>query len=334
MQIEADTLDDLLNRVFKKLLRAQHISPTKDPAREIRAVLLVLKNPRARFSRAESRATLFSCLGELCWYLAGRDDLAFIQYYIPRYYKYSDDGKTLNGAYGRRWFDLGDVNQIEKILDILKNKGDSRQAVMQVFSASDLQKKTEDVPCTCTLQFMKRNGKLEMLTNMRSNDAYLGLPHDIFSFTMLQEILARSANCELGRYYHSVGSLHLYDKDNDGARRYLSEGFQTTDPKMAMPPMPLGDPWPQISWLQEAEEKIRLGNLGEIEGSGIDPYWLDIARLLKIKALYMRKNLRDLVTEKNAMRSPVFNAFIRGKERQLAAAQPPAQPDLLVTAES
>jgi thymidylate synthase len=37
-----------------------------------------------------------------------------------------------------------------------------------------------------------------MVTTMRSNDAYLGLPHDVFCFTMLQEIIARSLGREIG----------------------------------------------------------------------------------------------------------------------------------------
>jgi len=45
-----------------------------------------------------------------------------------------------------------------------------------------------------------RNKQLHMLTNMRSNDAFWGLPHNIFSFTMIQEILARTLSVELGTY--------------------------------------------------------------------------------------------------------------------------------------
>ena len=49
-----------------------------------------------------------------------------------------------------------------------------------------------------------------MLTYMRSNDAYWGLPHDVFAFTMLQEILARSLTLELGTYKHAVVLLAVH----------------------------------------------------------------------------------------------------------------------------
>ena len=67
-----------------------------------------------------------------------------------------------------------------------------------------------------------------MFTNMRSNDAFIGLPHDIFAFTMIQEIVARALKLEPGTYSHAVGSLHLYKTNRDAARKYLKEGWQST----------------------------------------------------------------------------------------------------------
>src|SRR5207247_7673262 len=98
----------------------------------------------------------------------------------------------------------------------------------------------KDIPCTCTLQFMIRKDRLYLFTNMRSNDAFLGMAHDIFCFTMLQEIVARDLSIDIGTYKHSVGSFHLYETSVNSAKGYLSEGWQPTD--TAMPPMPIGDP--------------------------------------------------------------------------------------------
>ena len=60
---------------------------------------------------------------------------------------------------------------------------------------------------------------------MRLNDALVGLPHDVFCFTMLQEIVARSLSVELGGYKHAVGSLHLYKTHVDAAHQFLEEGW-------------------------------------------------------------------------------------------------------------
>jgi thymidylate synthase len=103
MQITAKTLDDLLHKVFVMLLKSKnHIRPTRGPATESRAVLIELTNPRARLSRSETKGRLFSCLGELLWYLAKTNSVQFISYYLSRYKDESDDGRTVYGGYGPR----------------------------------------------------------------------------------------------------------------------------------------------------------------------------------------------------------------------------------------
>lgn len=98
MYISAETLDDLMMKVLKKILKSKDIvRPTQGGSREIDGVLLKLSNPRAKLSRAERKGTVFSCLGELLWYLSKRNDLEFIKYYIPHYEKESEDGKTVYG---------------------------------------------------------------------------------------------------------------------------------------------------------------------------------------------------------------------------------------------
>ena len=152
---------------------------------------------------------------------------------------------------------------------------------MQVFDASDFGETNADVPCTCTLQFLVREDRLHLVTNMRSNDIILGLTHDVFCFTMLQEILARQLGFGLGSYSHIVGSLHLYDKNLNAAQNYLKEGWQpTTNP---MPPMPPGDPWPALNELKLLEANIRTSMpFEELHETNLDPYWADIAKLFAI----------------------------------------------------
>jgi thymidylate synthase len=127
----------------------------------------------------------------------------------------------------------------------------------------------------------RKRYRLHMLTTLRSNDAYKGLPHDVFCFTMLQEVVARTLGLELGKYKQFVGSLHLYDSDCDAAQRYLSEGVQSTVP---MPPMPIGDPWPALRKLLAAEHQIRQGTALEANTWVAEPYWADLIRLLQIYA--------------------------------------------------
>jgi thymidylate synthase len=335
MYLSAETLDDLLFKVYRRLLRkrgSSDITPTKGAATEINGALLQIKNPRARLSRTERKNTLFSCLGEFLWYLAATNKLGFIQYYIPGYDEFSDDGKTIYGAYGPRLFGLnGNINQVQNVIETLKASPSSRRAVIQLFRGEDLadniESRREDLPCTCTLQFTVRNHQLNMMVMMRSNDAFLGLPHDVFAFTMLQELVARSLGVEVGPYKHAVGSLHLYTKHTKAIQDYVDEGVQERIP---MPPMPFGDPWPSVEKLLKAERAIRRGRPPSL--ANLDPYWCDLVRLLEVFRYSrdsakgeQRKKINEI---KKQMSSPVYDAHILKRQRRVPKAVQPAEPML------
>ena len=313
MFISAPTLDDLLRGVLTKLLAStNYVTPTKGATTELTCVLLQITNPRARLSRTEAKGTLFSCLGECLWYLAGADDLKFIGYYLKKYKKFSEDGVTLHGAYGPRLFNMRRHDQVANVIGLLKKKPASRQAVIQLFDAKDIAKKHKDVPCTCTLQFMIRGGRLLMFTNMRSNDAFIGLPHDIFAFTMMQEIVARALKLEPGTYSHAVGSLHLYKTNRDAARKYLKEGWQST---VVMPPMPKGKPWASIQKLLKAERAIRNGRSVSVGTLRLDRYWSDVIQLLQIYWHFKRGESDKIAQIKKKILVRVYDPYIDDKKQ-------------------
>jgi thymidylate synthase len=313
-----ETLDDVMRSVVMEILSSgNQISSTKGANTELTGVLLEITNPRARLSRTETRGKPFSCLGELCWYLSKTNEVDFISYYISDYTRYSEEGVVF-GGYGPRLFNHRGHNQMAHIIDILKRKPTSRQAVIQLFDANDIAEKHKDTPCTCTLQFMVRKGELQMMTSMRSNDVYKGLPHDIFCFTMLQEILARELDVELGTYKHAVGSLHLYNIDKEVAQRFLDEGWQSTE--RAMPPMPLGNPWHGIQVLLETEAIIRSGSSVSVLGlEGLESYWIDLIRLLEIYRCLKDKDFDGVKKLRAMISSSTYYAFIDKKinDRQI-----------------
>lgn len=330
MHFSADTLDDLMNNVFKTLLKCPFdIKTSRGITCEVFGIILELKNPRARLSRTETRGKTFSALGEFLWYLSRKNELDFIKYYIPHYKKESDDGKTIYGGYGTRLFNFirkdgpdflsffnRRYNQIDTVIDLLKRKPTTRRAVIQLFDVSDIVKKRKEIPCTCTLQFVIRDNRLCMYTSMRSNDAFYGLPHDIFCFTMLQEIVARALNVELGSYHHSVASLHLYEDKKGIVEEYLNEGFQST--LDYMPSMPLGDPWGAISTVLMYEEKIRNNKLKDNQlNTNIDSYWADIIRLLQIHSLAKKNDQEGIKFIQESIKSDVYNTYINSKIDEL-----------------
>lgn len=311
-----NTLDDLLRSVFAAILEnGETISTSRDRSRELYGVALELENPRARLSVTESRGKIFSGLGELFWYLSGSASLRFIKYYIKKYEKESEDGATVHGAYGPRLFDAQGVNQVQNVIDQLREKPRTRRAVIQIFDAADLSKPhgkhRKEVPCTSTLQFLMPNGKLALVVNMRSNDALYGLPHDVFAFTMLQELVARTLGVEVGKYVHFVGSLHLYEDKLDDAKSYIDEGFQ--DSNLLMPPMPDGDPWKAIEILKSAEklarDEVRLPD----EVYGLEPYWQDLARMFLIFAASKKHDEPTLRALSSQMHFDIYSQFIEAR---------------------
>jgi thymidylate synthase len=283
---------------------------------EITGVMLELTDVRARLSRSETKGTPFSALGEFCWYLSGRSDFASIDYYLRGAYDLEKDvepdGVTISGAYGPRLIDSGGAGQLERVINMLNRKPTTRQAVLQLFDASDLSSGQRDVPCTCTIQLLNREGRLEMVTYMRSNDVYKGLPHDVFCFTLLQEWIARVLGVEVGSYKHAVGSLHLYDENAQRAQRYLDEGFQST--LSPMPPMPKENPRGALAALLDAEEALRatppnLGRAAQRE-TELDGYWADLVRLLRAYRHWKDHDAEAILRMRDSMASPIYYPFL------------------------
>lgn len=319
MIIKEKTLDDLMMKVFSCLLekpfdietsRSKKLGPTSEQI----VSLLVLENPLARLSRSETRGKPFSALAELLWYISGNNDLEFIKYYIQNYAYEAEEDSTkklvVHGGYGPRLFKMhGKHNQIENILNQLKRNQNTRKAVIQLFDAGDLAKAHKDIPCTCSLQFLAREGRLNLFCTMRSNDAFWGLPHDIFCFTMLQEIIARELKLELGKYYHSVGSLHMYEKHKNEAKVYINEGYQST--KIVMPKMPDYEPLVSIQGLVQLEESMRRGIDIDYEELSLHPYWQDLIRLLELYRHSRDKpNKKRMLDTKKLMSTSIFDVYI------------------------
>lgn len=244
------------------------------------------------------------------WYLSGHTKLQFIDYYVPnRFQEESDDKITVRSGYGERLLSFNGINQLKNVIDLLKTKPTSRRAVIQLFDATDLEKNYASIPCTCSLQFLARDNHLHMFVSMRSNDAYIGLPHDVFSFTMIQELVARSVGLHLGEYKHCAGSLHLYDEHFPAAKRYLAEGFQST---IAMPPMPDGDPWESFKLLQQHEEALRNGG-NTNEHPDWNEYWQQLAYLLEAYQASKKNDLPKLNTCFDRLANSVYKMFVQAR---------------------
>jgi thymidylate synthase len=318
MKLIGTTLDDLVRDSIEAVLASDsRISSRSGDNQEILGAYLELTNPRARLCQAENKSTLYSCFGELLWYLSGSDDIAFMQYYVPDYANYvTVVGERVPTAYGPRMFSWDGMNQIETVTERLRSHPDTRQATLQIFDRKDLITGQQSVPCTCMLQFICRERRLHLITTMRSNDVFRGLPTDAFAFTMLQELVARSLGVELGTYRHFAGSLHIYAKDVEGAKRLVEEGWQQTV-GASMEPMPDGDPWPAIKEVLRAERAYRNEGFVDPWPSMGHGYWDQIVWLLEMHCHFKRADLTRFEAGMARSRNAYFDRYIESRLKQL-----------------
>jgi len=115
----------------------------------------------------------------------------------------------MHGAYGSRI-----RYQVAGAIAKLEHDQDTRQAIITLWDpVLDNQPDKRDYPCTVALQFEVNDGRLCMNTFMRSNDAWLGLPYDMFQFTQLQLTIANAMRLDFGWYRHTALSMHLYERN-------------------------------------------------------------------------------------------------------------------------
>lgn len=282
---DADNFDVL----FKKVVNAvnqnpQYIcEPRGSKVKELIAPTLILRNPRARLLNIKARKADYGfAVGEFLWYWNGKNDLESLLYYNKRASQFSDDGKTVNSAYGHRiknvYYTTGlkapdnSISQWKACKKTLLNDNDSRRALLIINIPWDNTLAagvgSKDVPCTLSLQFFIRNNRLILHSHMRSNDIVWGLTYDLFSFTLFQEMMCLELNhdgmpgLQLGEYIHTAGSLHLYEQHFKMAEEIVDEASSTKFRRAEkMEPLSLKG----LALLAEQEEDLRTGKVKSLD---------------------------------------------------------------------
>lgn len=175
--------------------------------REILNVLTVINNPKQMCVLIPERKwNPWLALSESLWVLAGKNTIDELVPYNKYITDYSDDGKTLYGAYGYRIAD-----QLAPLVNRLQNDPGDRRAVLSIWHPVDLIAPTKDPPCNDMVMFKLRDGKLHMTVINRSNDIHWGLyAVNIPEFAMLQLCIAAVLGVQVGTQTHLSNSLHYY----------------------------------------------------------------------------------------------------------------------------
>lgn len=224
--IEADSVDRALSEGLQFII-SNHVEIPSRYGKVWAApypIVTAYHRPEFRVLRNPVRdANPFFHFFESLWMLAGRNDLAFMKRFVSDFGQFSDDGKTLHGAYGYRWRnhfnDSGncDMDQIAIAIEELRTDRTTRRVVLQMWDpAVDLGGAGKDLPCNTSVYFRPRSDmlgriKLDMTVCNRSNDIIWGAyGANAVHMSMLHEFVAASVGLPMGVYYQFSNDWHVY----------------------------------------------------------------------------------------------------------------------------
>ena len=229
--INADNVNDALEQGLNLIAaKGEHVPSRNGMTLELPApVTTVYKNPAQRVLVSSARdANPFFHLMESLWILAGREDVKFLGEFNKRMVDFSDDRTVFNAPYGYRLRKAFGQDQLQRVIDILTNDPNSRQAVCQIWDSADLNKNTMDKACNMSIVFRMRKQRLDMTVYNRSNDMIWGAyGANVVQFSMIQEYVAASLGVNMGTYSQVSNSFHVYTEGAAGdVYNRTNTGFQ------------------------------------------------------------------------------------------------------------
>lgn len=180
-----------------------------------------------------------SVISELLWFLEGSTNerrLAEIYYGLNRIeikdkktiwtanadnqgvklgYRNDELVKELGPIYGKQWRKstsseyFNNIDQIQNVIDEIKINPDSRRLIVSSWNVNEIDKMSLP-PCHTLFQFYVINHKLSCQLYQRSADAFLGVPFNIASYSLLLMMIAQVCNLEVGEFIHTFGDAHIY----------------------------------------------------------------------------------------------------------------------------
>jgi thymidylate synthase len=144
--------------------------------------------------------------------------------------KYGD----LGPVYGAQWRNFNGIDQLQYILDELKNNPNSRRMILSAWNPSEIHSMALP-PCHTLIQFYVADGRLSLQLYQRSADIFLGVPFNIASYALLLMMVAQVTGYKVGEFVHTLGDAHIYQNHFDQIKLQLSR-TPKQPPKMMLNP--------------------------------------------------------------------------------------------------
>lgn len=191
-----------------------------------------------------------SVIHELLWFLNGDTNIKYLNdNNVKIWNEWADENGNLGKIYGHQWTNWNDlnINQIENIINQLKNNPDSRRIMVNAWNVGQLDQMNLP-PCHFNYQFWTRDLTLDerldilvneygvcltehhrqyreslcdtyeipkkgvsLLWNQRSADIFLGVPFNIASYGFLLYMIAQQVNMVPLELKGVLGDTHIYN---------------------------------------------------------------------------------------------------------------------------
>ena len=183
---------------------------------------------------------LKSIINELIWFLSGDTNVRWLKENgVSIWDEWATEEGDLGPIYGAQWTawptrDGGSINQIDYVVDCLRNNPDSRRILFHGWNVEylpDERVSPQDnvragrmalPPCHLLYQFYVADGVLSSQLLIRSSDSFLGLPYNTASLAVLTMMLAQQCDLTPGEIIICTGDSHIYSNHVEQVREQLS----------------------------------------------------------------------------------------------------------------
>lgn len=158
---------------------------------------------------------LKSVIHELLWFLKGDTNIRYLQEHDVRIWnEWADENGNLGPIYGHQWrswrtADGNSVDQIDQIIKEIKINPNSRRLLVSAWNVGELNQMVLP-PCHVLFQFYVSDNKLSCMLTQRAGDAFLGVPFNIASYSLLTYMVAQQCELNVGEFIWSCGDCHIY----------------------------------------------------------------------------------------------------------------------------